>query len=382
MTSFARHYLDWNASAPLRPEARSAMLAAFDLVGNPSSVHAEGRRARRIVEDAREKVAHLVGAKPAEVVFTSGASEANNWICGRAWDSIVTSRLEHPSVVAPVLASQARTLELPVGQSGRIDVARLDAWLAAHHERLSQAPGRTLLALQSANNETGVIQPLQDAADLAAAHGLVVMTDAVQVAGRLPLEFGRSSLTFMTISGHKLGGPKGVGALIARVDAPLPPLLIGGGQERGRRAGTENVASIAGFGAAAAAAAGEVAYFSALAGLRDRLEIAVKRVTPEAVVIGAGVPRLANTTCLALPGRTAETLVAALDLSGLAVSAGAACSSGKVGPSPVLAAMGLSPDIARSAVRISIGPSTMPEDIDAFVAAWTRITRPAAATAA
>jgi cysteine desulfurase len=207
------------------------------------------------------------------------------------------------------------------------------------------------------------------------------MTDAVQAAGRLPLEFGRSSLTFMTISGHKLGGPKGVGAVIARVDAPLPPLLIGGGQERGRRAGTENVASIAGFGAAAAAAAGEVAYFLALAGLRDTLELAVRRTTPEALIIGAGAPRLANTSCIALPGRSAETLVAALDLSGIAVSAGAACSSGKVGPSPVLAAMGLPPDIARSAVRVSIGPSTMPEDIDAFIGAWARITRPAIAAA-
>jgi cysteine desulfurase len=376
-----RAYLDWNATAPLRSEARAAMLAALDEVGNPSSVHAEGRRARRIVEDAREKVAHLAGAQPSEVVFTSGATEANNWAVGRAWAAVLHSRLEHPSVTAPALAGDGESVELPVRRDGRLDLASLEAWLAACRDRLAKAPGRALLALQAANNETGVVQTVAEAGAVAAAHGLAVLCDAVQAAGRLPLAFSGSSLTFMTLSAHKLGGPKGVGALVVRDDAPLPPLLVGGGQERGRRAGTENVAAIAGFGAAAVAAAGEIAYFGSLAGLRDDLEAAVLGATPQAIVVGRDVPRLANTSCIVLPGRAAETLVAALDLSGIAVSAGSACSSGKVSASPVLAAMGYGSDLARSAIRISIGPSTTPEDIEAFVAAWTRITRPAARAA-
>ncbi|MFM9942041.1 MAG: cysteine desulfurase family protein [Hyphomicrobiaceae bacterium] len=379
--TFQRHYLDWNATAPLRPEARAAMVEALDLVGNPSSVHAEGRRARRIVEDAREKVARLVGAKPAEVVFTSGATEANNWVVGRTWDRVVFSRLEHPSVVAPALACRGDTVEIGATRYGSIDVGALAAWLENDHERLQRAPGRTLLALQAANNETGIVQPLAAAAALAAAHGVLVHSDAVQAVGRLPIDFARSNLSFLSISGHKLGAPKGIGALIVRSGAPLPPRIIGGGQERGMRAGTENVAAIAGFGAAAAAASGEIGYFASLGGLRDRLEDAVVQATPEAVVIGHGAERLANTACLALPGRMAETLVAAFDLTGIAVSAGAACSSGKVQASPVLAAMGLAPEITGGAIRISIGPATTVEDIDAFVTAWTRITRRAAQAA-
>ncbi len=373
--TFVRHYLDWNATAPLRPEARVAMVEALDLVGNPSSVHAEGRRARRIVEDAREKVARLVGARPAEVVFTSGATEANNWVVGRTWNTVLFSRLEHPSVVAPALASGGESVEIKATRHGSIDLDLLAAWLAQNQPRLLRAPGRTLLALQTANNETGIVQPLAAASALAAAHGVLVHTDAVQAAGRLPIDFAHSNISFLAISGHKLGAPKGVGALIVKGDAPLPPRFIGGGQERGLRAGTENVAAIAGFGAAAAAAGGEIGYFAALGGLRDRLEDAVVRATPEAIIIGHGAERLANTSCLALPGRMAETLVAALDLTGVAISAGAACSSGKVQASPVLAAMGLGPELTRGAIRISIGPATTVDDIDAFVAAWTRITR-------
>lgn len=379
--TFARHYLDWNATAPLRPEARAAMIEALDLVGNPSSVHAEGRRARRIVEDAREKVAHLVGARPAEVVFTSGATEANNWVVGRTWNAVLYSRLEHPSVVAPALASDGQAVELPALASGVIDLGSLAAWLEAHKETLQRAPGGTLLALQAANNETGVVQPVADAVALAATYGVLVHVDAVQAVGRLPTDFAASKSSFLAISGHKLGGPKGIGALVVRSGAPLPPRVIGGGQERGMRAGTENVAAIAGFGAAAAAAAGEIGYFAALGGLRDRIEAGVIQASPGAVVIAQDSERLPNTTCLALPGRTAETLVAAFDLTGVAVSAGAACSSGKVQASPVLAAMGLSRDIARGAIRISIGPATTVEDIDAFVAAWVRITRRAAQAA-
>lgn len=379
--SFTRHYLDWNATAPLRPEARVAMIEALGVVGNPSSVHAEGRQARRIVEDAREKVAQLVGARPAEVVFTSGATEANNWVLGRAWGSVLYSRIEHPSVVAPALANEGESVELPVTSGGVLNLAALAAWLEAHGDELTRSPGRTVLALQSANNETGVVQPVEEAVILAASRSVLVHVDAVQTAGRLPIDFAGSGISFLAVSGHKIGGPKGVGALVVRPGAPLPPRLIGGGQERGQRAGTENVAAIAGFGAAAAAATGEIGYFAALGGLRDRLETAVIQATPEAVVIGQDSRRLPNTTCLGVPGRTAETLVAALDLAGIAVSAGAACSSGKVQASPVLAAMGLPRETARGAIRISIGPATTAEDIDAFVAAWIRITRRAAVAA-
>ena len=376
--TFERHYLDWNATAPLRGEARAAMLEAMDLVGNPSSVHAEGRRARRIIEDAREKVAALIGAKPAEVVFTSGATEANNWVVGRTWAAVLFSRLEHPSVVAPALASDGESVELKVTGEGVLELADLELWLSNHRDRLARTPGRTLLAIQAANNETGIIQPLEAATRLAAEYGVLTLSDAVQAAGRLPIDFSSSQLSFVTLSAHKLGGPKGVGALVVRDGAPLPPRIIGGGQERGRRAGTENVAAIAGFGAAAAAARGEIDYFGSLRGLRDRLERAVIAASPAAAIVGAPASRLANTTCIALPGRTAETLVAALDLSGVAVSAGSACSSGKVTASPVLAAMGLSSEMARAAIRVSIGPSTTSDDIDAFVVAWGRIARPAA----
>ena len=376
-----RTYLDWNATAPLRPEARAAVLDALDRVGNPSSVHAEGRSARRIIEDAREKVAHLAGARAADVVFTSSATEANNWAVRRSWRTILASRLEHPSVLAPAQANCGTLVEMPLTAAGQLDLTALARWLADHAEDLARAPGQALLALQAANNETGVIQPVAEAIELGAAYGVVVLSDAVQAAGRIPLAVAGSGLRYMTISSHKLGGPLGAGALIAGEGADVSPLLTGGGQERGRRAGTENVVAIAGFGAAAAAAAGELAYYGALAGLRDALEAAVIRATPDAVVIGRASPRLANTSCLALPGRAAETFVAALDLGGIAVSAGAACSSGKVTASATLAAMGLSPDIARAAIRVSIGPSTTPEHVAAFVAAWTNITRQAARAA-
>lgn len=376
--TFVRHYLDWNATAPLRPEARAAMIEGMDLVGNPSSVHAEGRRARRIVEDARDKVASLVGASAQDVVFTSGATEANNWVVGRRWDTVLYSRLEHPAVTAPALAAEGDAVELAVTSEGFLDLASLEAWLEGHKTRLEKAPGRTVLCLQAVNNETGVVQPVRAAAAMASRYGVLVHCDAVQAVGRVPVSMADLGITYLAISGHKLGGPKGVGALVLKSGAPLPPRIIGGGQERGMRAGTENVPAIAGFGAAAAAAAGEVAYFSALGGLRDRLEEAVIRATPETVIVGRGSLRIANTTCLALADRTAETLVAGFDLSGIAVSAGSACSSGKVTASPVLAAMGLPAALARGAIRISIGPLTTGEDIDAFISAWTRITRRAA----
>jgi cysteine desulfurase len=374
MTLERRTYLDWNATAPLRAEARSAMFAALDLVGNPSSVHAEGRAARRLVEDAREKVAALVGAQPREVYFTSGATEANNWVHRRTWRTVFYSRLEHPSVVAPVEAGDGERIAIAARRSGEIDLEALERELAVRASALADAPGQALLTLQTANNETGVVQPLADAVRLAKAHRVLVASDAVQAPGRIPVEFAGSGLAYLTLSAHKLGGPKGIGAVITRADAPLPPLLTGGGQERRHRAGTENVAAIAGFGAAAAEAMRDLAEAGRVAQLRDRLEQHVLAVARGAIVIGRGAPRLPNTSCLAVEGRSAETVVTALDLAGIAVSAGSACSSGKVAASPVLAAMGLEPGVARSAIRVSIGTSTTEDDIAAFAAAFEAIT--------
>jgi cysteine desulfurase len=361
-----RTYLDWNASAPLKPEARAAMLAALDVTGNPSSVHAEGRRARALIEEAREQVAALVGAEPAEVVFTSGATEANNWALAADWDTIIVSGIEHDSVLAPARASAARLVSMPVSRDG---LARTEI-LAGHLGASSGSPGRTLVSVQMANNETGVIQPVAEVAALARKLGCVVHTDAVQAVGRVPVHFAELGVDLLSLSSHKIGGPKGVGALVVRAGTPIAARMIGGGQERRRRAGTENVAAIAGFGAAARAALADVEDAPRIAAQRDLLERGLARATPAAVVIGQTAARLPNTTCVAWPGKLAETLVIALDLAGIAVSAGAACSSGKVGSSHVLTAMGLPPDAARSAVRISLGPTTNARDIRRLLRAW------------
>ena len=371
--SAVRTYLDYNATAPLRAEAREAMLAAMDAGGNPSSVHAEGRRARAIVEKAREQVAALVGAEPRDVVFTSGATETANQVLRRAWGTVLFSRIEHPCVVAPALQSEGRIEDLHVGADGRIDpvalAVKLEAMSAAGH--LPQ--GRSLLAVQMANNETGVLQPLGEIAAVAREHGVAMLCDAVQAAGRLAIDFATSGVDYMMISSHKIGGPKGVGALIAKGGGDIPPLVIGGGQENRRRAGTENVEGIAGFGAAAEAALRDLASMERIGAWRDRIEQEARAVRPDTAVVGSTAPRLANTSSLAVPGLASETLVIRLDLAGYAVSAGSACASGKVGSSPVLAAMGVAPDIARAAVRISLGHATTADDIDRFIETWCGI---------
>lgn len=364
-----RTYLDHNATAPLRPEARAAMLQALDAVGNPSSVHAEGRRARTLVEEARERVADLAGVQPSQVVFTSGATEANCCVLRAGWDMILVSGIEHDSILAPARAARCNLIDIATDSEGRADRSAVGAGLA----RAAGREGKALLVLQAANNETGVVQPVAAAAELAHEHGAFVHTDAVQAAGRLPLSFDELRVDTMSLSAHKLGGPKGVGALILRDGLEIAPLVAGGGQERRRRAGTENVPGIAGFGAAAAAAKRDLAEMDRIAALRDRLEHEALAVAPGAVVIGAGTQRLPNTTCLALPGMAAETLVIRLDLAGIAVSAGAACSSGKVGASTVLAAMGLPVDLARSAIRVSLGWTTTDRDVTAFLDGWSAI---------
>jgi len=365
-----RIYLDWNATAPLRSEARAAALAAFGVVGNPSSVHGEGRAARRLIEQAREQVAALVGAEPRNVVFTSGGTEANMLalVPLGARERLLTSAIEHPSVLAGGRFPAGNVERLPVTGDGQIDLTALE-------QRLAALGDRALVSIMAANNETGVIQPVAQAARLVHSAGGLLHVDAVQAAGRIGWDISAMGADLVTLSAHKIGGPKGVGALIGRagLDA-FKPLITGGGQERGVRAGTENVAGIAGFGAAAAAARASLAAEAARVGaLRKRLETGLKAASPQVVVFGIEAERLPNTTLFAVSGMKAETAVIAFDLEGVAVSAGAACSSGKVQASHVLAAMGVPPQLARAAVRVSLGPTTTESDVDGFIEAWIKL---------
>lgn len=366
-----RTYLDWNATALLCPEARAAVVQALESCGNPSSVHAEGRRARAIVETAREQVAALVGAHPSEVVFTSGATESCSMVLAAPWRAVLVAGIEHDAVLKPAETASAARVPLVVAAEGRVsqtEVAAKTAATVADH-----GVGKVLITLQLANNETGVIQPVATAGLAARETGAVLFTDAVQAVGRIPVDFATLGADFMTVSAHKLGGPKGIGALIIRDGNELPALIQGGGQERRRRGGTENIPGIAGFGAAAEAAQRTVAEHGRIAQMRDRLEAALLDMTPNAQIIGAGAERLPNTTCVALAGHSAETLVIRFDLTGIAISAGAACSAGKIGASHVLMAMGLPEAVARSAVRISLGPTTTDQEIERFLQAWREI---------
>jgi cysteine desulfurase len=376
-TMTERIYLDWNASAPLRQEARAAALAALETTGNASSIHVEGRAARRLVEQAREKVAALVGAEPRGVVFTSGGTEANMLALvpatgETARDKLLVSAIEHPSVLAGGRFPARAVERLPVTARGEVDLAALE-------RRLAALEGRALVSLMLANNETGVVQPISQAARVVHAAGGALHVDAVQAAGRIPCDINALGADLLTLSGHKIGAPKGVGALIGRAGALnlLDPLIKGGGQERNLRAGTENVAAIAGFGVAAAAAREGLGTERArMAALRDRLEGRLQAASPEVVIFGAAAERLPNTTLFAAPGMKAETAVIAFDLEGIAVSSGAACSSGKVQPSHVLAAIGVPAQLARAAVRVSLGPSTTEAQIERFIEAWIKVSGP------
>ena len=371
-----RIYLDWNATAPLRPQAREAMVRALERIGNPSSVHAEGRAARALIEHAREEVAALVGGAPRDVVFTSGGTEANALALtpniggnGPVRERLLVSAIEHPSVLAGGRFPADAIERLPVETGGCIDLATLERRLAALH-------GGALVSLMLANNETGVIQPVAEAARLVHAAGGFLHVDAVQAAGRIPIDINALGADFLTLSGHKIGAPKGVGALIRRAEGPRigDPLIKGGGQERGARAGTENVPGIAGFGAAAQAARDGLSSEPArMTALRERLEAGLKAASPEIVIFGIDQKRLPNTTLCAMPGTKAETAIIAFDLEGFALSSGAACSSGKVQPSHVLGAMGVPPQLGRAALRISLGPTTSESDIDRFVRAWINV---------
>ncbi|MEL6288973.1 MAG: cysteine desulfurase family protein [Pseudomonadota bacterium] len=364
-----RSYLDHNATSPLRPEARAAMLEAMDLVGNPSSVHAEGRAAKAMLERARRQVASLVGAKPEQVIFTSGGTEALGMALAAHDGPIMTSAIEHDALRSPVAARPGSSAEAPASDDGIVALAAFEKVTAA-----SDAARPILLALQAANNETGVEQPIKPLARHAAAASCASLTDAVQVAGKRPLDIHDIGVDHLALSAHKLGGPKGVGAFVSVAEIPSGSVFRGGGQERGLRAGTENLVGIAAFGAAAEAAQRDLDAFASLAAWRDELERAVMQQTPDAVIIGQSAPRLPNTSCIALPGIPAETLVMALDLEGVAVSAGSACSSGKVTRSHVLEAMGLPDEICRSAIRVSLGWNSSKKDVERFVTAWRAVT--------
>jgi len=365
-------YLDFNASAPMSDAVCDAVAAAMRVVGNPSSVHAYGRKARALVEGARRDIAACVGATSAHVVFTSGATEANAIAlrrCGRK--RILATAVEHASVLNAVPNAEI----VPVDAQGVVDLDRLRALLA-------DGGGDTVLSVMLANNETGVLQPMEDVVALAREAGALVHCDAVQGPGRLPVDFAALGVDMLSLSAHKMGGPKGSGALImARADL-LSAEMSGGGQERGLRGGTENLSGIAGFGAAAREVPSALAHMTQVEALRDGLETRVRAASPDAVVFGAVVPRLPNTSCIALPRVTSEAQVMALDLAGVAVSAGSACSSGKITPSHVLLAMDVPERLAGYAIRVSLGPSSTRADVDAFLDAWSKLAARASRSAA
>ena len=368
-----RAYFDWNATAPLREEAREAVCAALVLTGNASSIHSEGRVARRLVEAAREEVAKLIGTESRNVTFTSGATEANALALTPAIeaggrpeprDRLFVSATEHQSVLSGGRFNAEEIEELPVTTDG---VVALDTLRLA----LSRSE-RPLVSVMLANNESGVVQPIAEIADIVHASGGLLHVDAAQGPGRIACHIGALGADLMSISSHKLGGPQGAGALVRCGDIHIAdPLIKGGGQERGLRAGTENVAALAGFGAAAAAV--RQVDLRRLAALRDRFEAGLKSSTPRAVIFGENALRLPNTSLFTVPGLKAETAIIAFDLNGISVSSGSACSSGKVQASHVLAAMGVEPALTRGAVRVSLGWSTTETEIDALLTAWNKV---------
>lgn len=375
-TAKSRVFFDWNAGAPLTAAARDAVVDALSLVGNPSSVHAEGRAAHRLIEDARAAVAALCDVAPAAVTFTSGGTEANQTALspvmefdGRSvrFARLFVSAVEHPSVMAGGRFPSDAVTVVPVDANGIVDLAALE-------RMLREAAAPVLVSLMAANNETGVLQPVAEAARIVHAADGVLHVDAVQVAGRLPLSVGALGADVVTLSAHKIGGPRGAGAVVrGRPGLVIPPLLTGGGQEGRSRAGTENPPAIAGFGAAARGAIDDLASQSRVSARRDWFERELMLISPGVTVFGADVARLPNTSAFSVPGVSAETAVIALDLAGVAVSSGSACSSGRVSASHVLGAMGVPAGTAAGAIRVSLGPSTSDQEIERLLSAWQTV---------
>jgi cysteine desulfurase len=354
-------YFDYNATAPVRPDVVSAVAAAMEQGGNASSVHHSGRAARQAIEGARERLARAIGTPAQSVIFTSGGTEANNLaLLGARAERILVSAIEHDSVLRTAQHSGRRVGLIPVTSAGVIDLVAMDALLGE-----SDAPA--LISVMLANNETGIIQPVREVAERAHAAGALVHCDAVQGLGRIAIDTNDLNADLVTLSGHKVGGPPGIGALVARDIDVIDPILHGGGQEARKRAGTENMPAIVGFGIAAEMAQAELPHMAALAEVRDGIERRLLEAVPDAWVVGTDRARLPNTICIVLPFASSETLVMALDLEGVEVSAGSACSSGKVASSHVLTAMDV-PDADR-AIRISFGLATSPDEIEHLVEA-------------
>ena len=371
-------YLDWNGAAPLCAEARTAMLAAMDVTGNPSSVHSGGRQAKAMIDAAREEVAALVDCAPGEVIFTSGATEASNWVLrDPRWTSLFVPAVEHDAVAMAAERSAASRFTVAVNGQGVVDIRLLRQFLSA------KADGTPLVCIQAANSETGVVQDLRAAVDSAALFDGRVFADACQAVGRRDdagntFSFAKSGVHYAAITGEKFGGPAGTGALIVREGYDLKPLIVGGGQEMRRRSGTENLIGIAGMGAAAKAAR-ENPMGDAVLEMSTYIRSMVAAIADDVEEIGHGTARLVNTTCFAVPGWKASTQMMQLDLKGVAVSAGSACSSGKVSESRVLRAMGYDRALASCAIRASIGSTTTEEDLARFIDVWGALYRQRAA---
>jgi cysteine desulfurase len=370
MTPGRRIYADYNATAPLRPEAKAAMAAALELTGNPSSVHAEGRKARALVESAREVVASAIGACRDDIAFASGGTEAVGAALRGALQAtgdavLVASAIEHDAVRSLVTGSDV----WPTRADG---VVELD-WLRDETARLAKLGYRPLVSLMLVNNETGVVQPVAEAVEIVRKAGGLIHCDAIQALGKIEVSLLDLEVDYLSLSAHKIGGPQGMGAFYVKPGAPFRAVQTGGGQEFGRRAGTENVAGIAGFGAAVEASLAGLAQYQALAVHRDRMEARLRAAAPGLRVHGGAAPRVAGVSCFGVEGLPSETQVMGLDLAGFAVSAGSACSSGKVKPSRVLTAMGLSDTAARSSIRASFGWASAAEDFDALAEAWIKM---------
>ena len=374
------HYLDHNATSPLRPESFSAVTHALAVGGNPSSIHATGRAARAIIEDAREKVAAFIGAKPDQVIFTSGATEANNLALFGAVEGslaeeevritrIFVSGIEHSSVLSTAAHLNERfpwlrVTRLKVTGGGMIDLDDLQV-------ALREGKGRALVAVMAANNETGVVQPIAEVSKLVREAGALLLVDAVPAAGKIGLDF--MLCDYMVLSAHKIGGPQGCGALVVQNGVPLQPQLVGGGQQKGLRAGCENLSGIAGFAAAAHTLADGQGERARIAHLRDHFETALKQAVPQTVIFGVKQERLCSTSCFAIPRLAAETSLIGLDLDGVMMSSGSTCSSGKLKVSHVLAAMGVDQDLAACALRASFGWCSTMEDVNAAIASLVKL---------
>lgn len=355
-------YLDYNATAVVRPEVISLVTKVMGEVGNASSVHSYGQRARKYVEDARGQVASLCQVKPEQVIFTSGATESINTILsGYRHHPVLISAIEHPAV----MASAPHAIKIPVTSEGVIDMTAYQNLLKDHKP--------AMVSVMLVNSETGVIQPVSNMAKMAHDMGALFHTDAVQGAGRMDISLDKLGVDFISLSAHKMAGPQGVGAIIFRENLDIPKFMLGGGQEKNCRAGTHNTAGIAGMGLAVELALKNISKYDEIKNLRDYLEIEIRKITNQAIIYGANAPRVGNTCNVGFNAIPAQTQMMALDLDGIAVSSGSACSSGAFKSSHVLLAMGADKIAAKSALRISLGWATTSADIDAFLKSWSKI---------